>query len=319
MATTAATTTTTALILEAIHSNFNRARLRNRSRRRHSCRGGHMVCHPYILRLINATRHRNSNKIMRYWLLKAEPDSRIVKGKDVKFSVDDFESVGSTSWEGVRNYEARNLMKEMALGDKILFYHSNCKNPGIAGFAEVCKEAYPDYTAWDSTHPYFDEKSDKDRPRWFMVDAKFVSRARYFIPLSLLRHLAELPTATPPETLGYVGEDGINAIKAMPLITRGRLSVQRVSAQCWNVIEVMADQGGWDNMSFQKTTKARRPAEQARPTTSRQKTKLSKEQGDEVGDEEVPHQANMKVGRKRKASISENDGQPRRKSLRSKR
>lgn len=172
-----------------------------------------------------------------------------------------------------------------------------------------------------------------------MVDAKFVSRARYFIPLSLLRHLAELPTATPPETLGYVGEDGINAIKgivtwwslhfvtnslnptskAMPLITRGRLSVQRVSAQCWNVIEVMADQGGWDNMSFQKTTKARRPAEQARPTTSRQKTKLSKEQGDEVGDEEVPHQANMKVGRKRKASISENDGQPRRKSLRSKR
>jgi len=65
-----------------------------------------------------------------YWLMKAEPDSRVVKGKDVKFSVDDFESVGSTSWEGVRNYEARNLMKEMVLGDKILFYHSNCKNPG---------------------------------------------------------------------------------------------------------------------------------------------------------------------------------------------
>ncbi|KAI0797192.1 PUA-like domain-containing protein [Abortiporus biennis] len=73
----------------------------------------------------------------KYWLMKAEPDSRIVKGKDVKFSVDDFESIKTTPWEGVRNYEARNLMKEMQVGDKVLFYHSNCKNPGIAGFAEV--------------------------------------------------------------------------------------------------------------------------------------------------------------------------------------
>lgn len=88
--------------------------------------------------------------------MKAEPDSRIVKGKDVKFSVDDFETARTTPWEGVRNFEARNLMKEMSIGDKILFYHSNCKSPGIAGFAEVSKEAYPDYTAWDSSHPYFD-------------------------------------------------------------------------------------------------------------------------------------------------------------------
>lgn len=70
--------------------------------------------------------------------MKAEPDSRIVKGKDVKFSVDDFEAARTTPWEGVRNFEARNLMKEMSIGDKILFYHSNCKSPGIAGFAEVC-------------------------------------------------------------------------------------------------------------------------------------------------------------------------------------
>ncbi|KAF8559157.1 DUF55-domain-containing protein, partial [Imleria badia] len=181
--------------------------------------------------------------VQNYWLMKAEPDSRVVKGKD--FSIDDFESVGSTPWEGVRNYEARNLMKEMVLGDKILFYHSNCKNPGIAGFAEVSKEAYPDYTAWDSAHPYFDEKSDKDNPRWLMVDAKFMSRARHFVPLSLLRHLADLPSAIPPEEVSYVGEDGIIAIKAMPLITRGRLSVQRVSAKCWDVIHTMVDQGGW--------------------------------------------------------------------------
>jgi len=67
-----------------------------------------------------------------------------------KFSVDDFEAVGTTPWEGVRNPEARNLMKEMRVGDKVLFYHSSCNIPGIAGFAEVTKEAYPDYTAWDS-------------------------------------------------------------------------------------------------------------------------------------------------------------------------
>lgn len=82
---------------------------------------------------------------MKHWLMKAEPDSRIVKGKDVKFSVDDFEAMKTTPWEGVRNAEARNLMKEMRVGDRVLFYHSNCKNPGIAAFAEVSKEAYPDW------------------------------------------------------------------------------------------------------------------------------------------------------------------------------
>ncbi|KAK7696145.1 hypothetical protein QCA50_000796 [Cerrena zonata] len=73
----------------------------------------------------------------KHWLMKAEPDSRIVKGKDVKFSVDDFEAAGTTPWEGVRNAEARNIMKSMHVGDKVLFYHSNCKNPGIAAFAEA--------------------------------------------------------------------------------------------------------------------------------------------------------------------------------------
>jgi predicted RNA-binding protein with PUA-like domain len=80
----------------------------------------------------------------KFWLMKAEPNSRIVKGRDVKFSVDDFEAAGTTPWEGVRNPEARNLMKEMQVGDKVLFYHSSCNIPGIAGFAEVTKEAYPD-------------------------------------------------------------------------------------------------------------------------------------------------------------------------------
>jgi hypothetical protein len=187
-----------------------------------------------------------------------------------------------------------------------------------------------------------------------MVDAKFVSRARHFVPLSLLRYLADIPSAIPPEAVSYVGEDGINAIKgmcfgvlhcvagglilhlkAMPLITRGRLSVQRVSAKCWDVMQTMADQGGWDNMSFEKkkTKKARHPIDEAGQTTSRQKTKHSAGQRDEdgvaIGDdatkqpkEEVLRLANIKKGRKRKISTSnsaEDEGQPRHKSLRSKR
>ncbi|RPD81319.1 DUF55-domain-containing protein [Lentinus tigrinus ALCF2SS1-7] len=176
--------------------------------------------------------------------MKAEPDSRIVKGKDVKFSVDDFEAVKTTPWEGVRNAEARNLMKEMAVGDKVLFYHSNCKNPGIAGFAEVSKEAYPDYTAWDSAHPYYDAKTDKDNPKWHMVDVTFVSRAKHFVPLSLLRTIAS--STDVPEDVSYIGEDGAQAIKGMALVTRGRLSVQRVEGETWRVIEQLAERGGWD-------------------------------------------------------------------------
>jgi len=90
-----------------------------------------------------------------YWLMKAEPDSRVVKGKDVKFSVSDFEAAGTTPWEGVRNHQARNIMRDsMKLGDKVLFYHSSCKVPGVTALAEVCKEAYPDHSAWDPyVHP----------------------------------------------------------------------------------------------------------------------------------------------------------------------
>ncbi|KAH0839797.1 hypothetical protein J3R83DRAFT_742 [Lanmaoa asiatica] len=253
----------------------------------------------------------------KYWLMKAEPDSRIVKGKD--FSVDDFESVGFTPWEGVRNYEARNLMKEMDIGDKVSRY------PMYSLFCEVSKEAYPDCTP----------KSDKDNPRWFMVDAKFVSRAQHFVPLSLLRHLASLPSAKPPGAISYLGEDGIDAIKAMPLITRGRLSVQRVSAKCWDVIQTMADKGGWDNMPFEKKkpTKTRHPVDETRPTTSHQTSRYSARQCDEDGGairdatkqpkEQVPRQANIKRGRKRKVSTfvspeDEQDLAPRHKSLRSK-
>ncbi|KAK2465918.1 hypothetical protein APHAL10511_001559 [Amanita phalloides] len=187
-----------------------------------------------------------------YWLLKAEPESRVVKGKDVKFSVDDFEAVETSPWEGVRNYEARNLMKEMKVGDKVLFYQSNCRNPGVVAFAEVSKEAYADHSAWDPAHPYYDLKSDKNNPRWFMVDVTFESRAKHFVPLALLKHIAASPSDRIPQDISYIGPEGCKAIREMDLVTRGRLSVQRVSEEAWHAIELLADRGGWDETFWTK-------------------------------------------------------------------
>ncbi|KAG2155071.1 DUF55-domain-containing protein [Suillus bovinus] len=235
----------------------------------------------------------------KYWLMKAEPDSRVVKGKDVKFSVDDFEAARTTPWEGVRNFEARNLMKEMTIGDKILFYHSNCKSPGIAAFAEVSKEAYADYTAWDSSHPYFDPKTKQDDPKWFMIDATFLSRAGHFVPLSLLRHIAESAQSDPPDEIAYIGTDGMKAVKAMPLVTRGRLSVQRVSKECWEIIQMMSEKGGWEEMSFGK----KKSSTSTRPKQSKVKTSTKNDDGGSEVDAKVDEpDIKPKKGKKRKAS-----------------
>ncbi|KIJ69925.1 hypothetical protein HYDPIDRAFT_104586 [Hydnomerulius pinastri MD-312] len=232
----------------------------------------------------------------------------------------------------------------MVVGEKLMFYHSNCKNPGIAGFAKVSKEAYPDYTAWDSAHPYFDPKTDKDKPKWFMIDATFVSRARHFVPLSLLRYIADLPSSEPPEEVGYVGASGVKAIKAMPLVTRGRLSVQRVPEECWAIIEMMAARGGWEDMSLtkKKAVKTRQLANETKSTSGGKKGKKKEpvsegnDSADEVLDEsqvqsgvreadEPEESSPPRKGRKRKASEArkqedeEQDPAPRRKSTRTKR
>jgi len=101
---------------------------------------------------------------MRYWLMKTEP---------TVFSLDDLRNMPHSTdhWEGVRNYQARNYMRDdMKKGDRVLFYHSNCEEPGVAGIAEVSKEAYPDFFSWDPTSRYFDPKSTPENPKWFMVD-----------------------------------------------------------------------------------------------------------------------------------------------------
>ncbi len=114
-----------------------------------------------------------------YWLMKSEPNA---------YSIDDLEKDGVTHWDGVRNYQARNFMRdEMKRGDRAFFYHSNADPSGVAGVIEVWREAYPDSTAWDRHSKYFDPKSTKEEPRWFMVDVKFVEKFPRLIPLSELK------------------------------------------------------------------------------------------------------------------------------------
>lgn len=153
---------------------------------------------------------------MKYWLMKSEPDvfgfEHLLNAKDQ-----------TTPWEGVRNYQARNSMRDtMREGDKVLFYHSSTKIPGVAGLAKVASKAYPDPTQFKSASDYFDPKSTSDNPRWMMVDVKAVASLE-FVPLETMRQDPKL--------------DG------MMLLQRGsRLSIQPVSAAHFKYILKL---GGW--------------------------------------------------------------------------
>lgn len=143
---------------------------------------------------------------MAYWLFKSEPGV---------YSIDDLRRDKRTMWEGVRNYQARNLLREARKGDGVLFYHSQTKE--VAGLAEVVKEAYPDPTQFDKRSKYYDPKSEAADPRWTVVDVKFVRAFEEPIPLADLREMS--------------------ALKAMTLLKRGsRLSIQPVASAEWRAI-----------------------------------------------------------------------------------
>jgi len=148
---------------------------------------------------------------MKYWLMKSEPS---------EFGIDDLIAMpGQTEhWDGVRNYQARNMMRDdMKIGDQVFFYHSNCAEPGIVGIMEVVKESYPDFTAFDPDDKHFDPKSDPDNPRWFMVDIKFVRKLSRTITLKELKEKPELAD--------------------LALVRRGnRLSIMPVTEQQWDFI-----------------------------------------------------------------------------------
>ncbi|MCI0508133.1 MAG: EVE domain-containing protein [Gammaproteobacteria bacterium] len=148
---------------------------------------------------------------MGYWLMKSEPDV---------FGIDDLAARPRKieHWDGVRNFQARNMMRdEMKKGDAVFFYHSSCKLPGIVGIAQIVKEAYPDFTAFDPQQKYYDPRSDPAKPLWYMVNVQFVRRLKRTITLEELKQ--------------------VNALKDMPLIRRGnRLSIMPVTEKQWNAI-----------------------------------------------------------------------------------
>ena len=151
---------------------------------------------------------------MAYWLFKTEPDT---------FSIDTLKQQKVSCWEGVRNYQARNMMRdEIKLGDQVLIYHSSCKDVGVVGIAEVVREAYPDHFQFDPEGPYFDPKSDQDNPRWIMVDIEY----RRHLRLVSLKRMKANP-----------------ALEDMPLVKRGnRLSIMPVTAAQWQEILQMTGQ-----------------------------------------------------------------------------
>lgn len=145
-----------------------------------------------------------------YWLMKSEPTA---------FSFDDLvKSKRSTNhWDGVRNYQARNYMRVMKMGDKVLFYHSNCDRPGVVGLAEVVREAYPDHTQFAPTNIHYDPTATREKPIWDMVDLRAIKPLRNPVTLDILR-----------ETKG---------LERMILLRRGnRLSVTPVTAKEWEII-----------------------------------------------------------------------------------
>jgi predicted RNA-binding protein with PUA-like domain len=150
---------------------------------------------------------------MNYWLMKSEPDV---------FGIEDLAKNPrkTTHWDGVRNYQARNFMRDgMRVGDRAFFYHSNCEEPGIAGIVKIVRAGYADHTAFDSRDKHFDRDSDPANPRWYMVDVQFERKLEQPIALAQLR------------------EHSSGALKGLALLQRGnRLSITPVSAAHWKFI-----------------------------------------------------------------------------------
>jgi predicted RNA-binding protein with PUA-like domain len=163
------------------------------------------------MRAARVTFRKSKTTSMAYWLMKSEPD---------ECSIDDVLAAprSATPWTGVRNYQARNLIRDrMRRGDGVLFYHSSCAQPGIAGLAEVASAAYPDPTQFQRASDYYDPKTTKDAPRWFSVDVRARRKTR-LVPLAELRRH--------------------RALAGMWILRRGnRLSITPVSAAEWRYIE----------------------------------------------------------------------------------
>jgi predicted RNA-binding protein with PUA-like domain len=188
----------------------------------------------------------------RYWLMKSEPDA---------YSIDDLARDGVTPWEGVRNYQARNLLRdELRVGDGVLFYHSSTQPPGVAGLAEVVHESYPDRTAFAPASPYFDAKSTPDAPRWFVVDVQFVERFAAVVPLAVLQ-------TTP-------------GLEDMRVTKKGmRLSVQPVTAEEWDIVVALGRAAGSAAPEVMPAARSKGTAARSKGTAARSKGTAARSKG----------------------------------------
>lgn len=150
---------------------------------------------------------------MNYWLVKSEPET---------YSIDDLASDDKTMWDGVRNYQARNFMRDqMQIGDLVFFYHSNAEPSGIAGIAKVASRPYPDPSAFDKKDKHYDSESKKEKPTWYLVDMTFVKKFKNLLTLEQIKK--------------------IKGLEKMPLLQKGqRLSVQPVTKVQWDILNAEA-------------------------------------------------------------------------------
>ncbi|KXG47056.1 High mobility group, HMG-I/HMG-Y [Penicillium griseofulvum] len=160
-----------------------------------------------------------------FWLMKAEPESRMEKGKDVKFSIEDLAAADAPEpWDGVRNHVAKNLMRDMKKGDYAFFYHSNCKVPGVVGVMEIVQEHSTDESAFDPAHPYYDPKSTRDNPKWVVVHVQYRRRLEKQVTLQDLK------------SHGQAGKP----LENLQMIKQSRLSVSSVTPAQWKYILELA-------------------------------------------------------------------------------
>ncbi|KAL9946043.1 hypothetical protein D7B24_000614 [Verticillium nonalfalfae] len=155
-----------------------------------------------------------------FWLMKSEPDVRIEDGYEIKFSIDDLgERKMPEGWDGIRNYVARNNLRQMKKGDKAFFYHSNCKEPGVVGLMTIVKEHSPDWNACINDNPYYDASAPHDGSKWSLVHVKIEHKFPAIVPLRLIK---ELPGDSP--------------LKNMQLLKQSRLSVNKVTQTEFNEV-----------------------------------------------------------------------------------
>ncbi|XP_078478870.1 thymocyte nuclear protein 1 [Lampetra planeri] len=163
--------------------------------------------------------------------MKSEPESRLENGIDVRFGIEDLKTLPNQTscWDGVRNYQARNFMRQMKEGQLAFFYHSNCKEPGIVGIIKIVRESYVDHTQFDKKDVHFDASSKPENPKWSMVDVQYQRMMKRFVPLSELKkyHLQHCNKGGP--------------LKNLALFIKPRLSVQPLTSEEFEFVLSLED------------------------------------------------------------------------------